>query len=112
MSAGRNNLTIEQGATFSRTWTWLAGDVPVDLTGYTADAQIRQHPTSGTVVLDLASYLTLGGAAGTILLEIPDETTATFTIPAPAYWDLHLIVGGVITRLLEGKVYLSEGVTR
>lgn len=112
MAAAKKSLTIEQGATLVENWTWMADGYPVDLTGYTADAQVRQHPTSSTILLDLVSYITLGGVAGTIALEVPDEITAPLVFSMPAYWDLNLSVGGKITRLLAGRVYLKEGVTR
>ena len=47
--AAKANIVIDQGADFSSTITVTddAGDA-VDLTGYTASGQIRQHYTSNT----------------------------------------------------------------
>lgn len=112
MLAGKYNLVIEQNATLKRKFTWLADGLPVDLTGYTCDAQVRLTPESSSILLDLVSYITLGGAAGTIDIEVPDEITAALTFDSRAYWDMQLINGGKITRLLQGRVYLDEGVTR
>lgn len=116
MPAGKYDTVIEQGATFKRTITWKdsAGN-PVNVTGYTGRMQIRATVDSPTIIHTLTvanGQITLGGAAGTVTLNIPDETTATFTF-TDAVYDLELESGtGDVTRLLEGRLVLSKEVTR
>ena len=114
--SGQWNLTIDQGATFDVTLTWRdeAGS-PVDLSGYTARAQIRSQVTSATPLVDLTvgDGITLGGGAGTIRLVIDDTDTAALPAPFDGVWDLEVESGsGVVTRLLAGTVTVTPEVTR
>lgn len=114
MPAGNYDLTIEQGATFAQRITYkVPAGTPVDLTGYTARLQVRRTAAS-PVALSLTTEnggITLGGAAGTIDLAI--TATATAAIAADAYvYDLELVSGATVTRLLEGNVVVSREVTR
>lgn len=117
MTPGKLDLTIYQGATFSRTLLWEAGQppAPVNLTGYTARMQLRVTPDSGFTLLALTtenSRITLGGAAGTIVLSLSAADTAALAFPRAVY-DLELVSpGGVVRRLVEGEVSLSKEVTR
>lgn len=112
MAAGKYHLTIEQGATFARTFTWKdENDDPIDLTSYTARAKMKTP--SGTEIASLtdADGLTLGGAAGTIAMELSADATAAMTFEI-GVWDLELEDDNdVVTRLLEGDVWLSREVT-
>ncbi|VTS03577.1 hypothetical protein [Gemmata obscuriglobus] len=100
------NLTVYQGATFTKTFTWTTGpdrsnQTPVDLTGYTAEMAIR---SGQTVVISLTtgnSGIALGTTDGRITLNIDASDTATLTA-ANAEYDLLLASGGVVTPLLGG----------
>ena len=116
MPASIYNLNIEQGATFTRTITWKdSTGAAVNLTGYTARMQIRERveSTSALVSLTQASGITLGGAAGTVVITItPTQTDALPNIKKGVY-DLELVSnGGIVTRLLQGEVVVSPQVTR
>jgi hypothetical protein len=87
---------------------------PVDLTGFTARMDIRETLDEVTVIHTLTTEnagITLGGVAGTIDLLIPAATTEGFTF-GNAVYDLELINGTVVTRLLGGAITLSKEVTR
>lgn len=109
--AGTYNFTIEQGADFTRTFTWKdSAGALINLTGYTARMKIKTGATT-IVSLTEVSGITLGGAAGTIVVAINAAATAAYTF-SKAVYDLELVSGGgVVTRLLEGKVLLSREVT-
>lgn len=116
MTAGRNDITIEQGATFTYSLIWKdSNSVPIDLTGYSARMQVRKTYNDSTAVLDLSSddgNITLGGALGTIDVVAGAAATAIITIRAGVY-DLELeSPTGVVTRLIEGKVTVNPEVTR
>lgn len=112
------NLDCFQGANFdySLTWTTTAGTVttPVDLTNYSARMQVREEYASGSAVLSLTSGsgITLGGTAGTILLEA--SSTATAALVSGQYlYDLELVsAAGYVTRLVEGVFIVDPEVTR
>ena len=109
------DLCIPQGATFSRVIIWKADGDEVNLTGYTARAQIRPTAASATTTLSLTtenSRISLGGVAGTITLSISATDTAAIASGRYVY-DLELVsAGGIVTRLLQGVVTVSTNVTR
>jgi hypothetical protein len=114
---GRYDMTIFQGATFNRVFTWRVGSpaTNVNLTGFAARMQLRAKAESATVVLEATTAngrITLGGAAGTVTVSLPAELTET--LPANQYaYDIELIAGnGEVTRLLEGFVTVDAEVTR
>jgi hypothetical protein len=113
--AGTYNILADQGATFTRviTWTNSAGS-PVNLTGYTARMSLRTTYTDTTVALSLTTEngrITLGGALGTITLNVDAATMATLAAKSYVY-DLELVNGVNVTRLLQGSFANSPEVTR
>jgi hypothetical protein len=115
METGTYNFTIYQGATFSRVLTWKdSNDTAVNLTGYTARLQIRECLESESPFVTLTTEnggIALGGSAGTITLAISATLTAAITQSSGVY-DLELITGSTVTRLLKGDVTISKEVTR
>lgn len=114
MSAGTYHIKIEQGATFSLTLTYKdSNDAAINLTGYSARLQMRKNINDSSTVVSLteSSGLTLGGAAGTIVITISATTTASLD-PAEGVYDLEIETGGVVTRLLSGTYEVSREVTR
>lgn len=116
MAAGNYDFYIEQGATFYQQIVWKdsAGD-PIDLTGYTARMQLRKTVKATDVILSLTTEngrITLGGAEGTITLEVDAEDTADLTEFCGVY-DLEVEASdGTVTRLLQGQIEVSREVTR
>lgn len=112
---GTYDFTLYQGATFQRVLTWKdeAGDV-TDLTGYTARMHIRTNLDADDAFITLTTEnggITLGGEEGTITLLISATDTAAITYATGVY-DLELITGSTVTRLLQGQVDISKEVTR
>lgn len=114
------NFCVDQNATFQRVFTWIetpccgavgAQPAPVDLTGYTANMQIRAYPLAATVLYDASNNIVLGGTAGTVTLTIPAAATAGFTWWAGVYDLLLTDPNGIVTRLLNGSVSVCPGVT-
>ncbi len=85
---------------------------PINITGYTAEMQIRAYALAPTVLFDASPDIVLGGTAGTILLTIPAADTETFTWWNGVY-DLKLTSqdGSYTVRLFQGKVTVSPGVS-
>jgi hypothetical protein len=116
---GRLDLDCYQGASFDCTLTWRMGatpGTPVNLTGYTARMQVRDGYDGGSAIVSLTSGtgITLGGTAGTILLELtPTQTAAIDATPSGQYvYDLELVSGSTVTRLVQGTFIVSPEVTR
>lgn len=80
------NFDTHAGETFTASFTCLdaAGD-PVDLTDYSARAQVRSQPTSTSVILDLAPTIPTP-ANGVIAVNV--ETTGINA--GIYYWDIVL----------------------
>lgn len=115
MIAGVYNFTIEQGATFERTITVRDSDDELfDFSGYTARMHIRPEVDSATILATLTTAnggIVLGGAAGTVAINI--TATATAGIQVDGVYDLEIIsADNKVYRLLKGIVRLDPEVTR
>ena len=126
MAAGNYTFTIEQGATtdFEVVWTDSAGS-RVDLSAYSARMQIRSdYGSSGTLYASLTSTVSSDGtglnlsgssgnnpmSSGSIGIVISAASTSAFTFDEARY-DIEMVSGSYVTRLLQGKVKLSKEVT-
>ena len=110
------NLVIYQGATYSQTFIWKdANSTPINLTGYTARMMVRTTIDAPTPFITLTTEnggITLGGTAGTVVLNMSATATAALTESIGLY-DIELVSGaGVVTRFLQGIVTISKEVTR
>jgi hypothetical protein len=126
MAAGRYSFVIEQGATTNLqiNWTDSSGS-KIDLSGYHARMQIRPAVESNSVFLSLSSSLQSDGtginlsgsnfvtplASGALAIYISADSSSLLNF-GEAYYDLEMVNGNEVTRLLEGKVKLSKNVTR
>lgn len=109
LAAGEWDLMIEQGASFSQEFDCAVDDPAFTWAGFTARAQIRSEAsTNGDLLLDLTDYLTIEG--GTVHLDIPAAVTETLT--RNGRWDLEMVLGSGVVRLLQGKAIISPEVTR
>ena len=113
INPGTYNLTVYQGADFDRTFTVTQGASALNLTGYTSAMQVREAADSTAYLLSLTSGsgITLGGTAGTIAVAITSAQSSALSAGSYAY-DLELIAGSQITRLLQGSVNVVGNVTR
>jgi len=116
--AANLDMVIEQGATFEHRLIWKdSTGTEIDLTGYSARMHMRAKIADVDFIMELTDgngRITLGGALGTIDIEISAEDTATLTTKNMVY-DLEMVIGVApehVTRLVEGKVTLSKEVTR
>ena len=106
-----SNLTVDQGTTFSAnvdvsdesgnaqnlTGYSVAGQIrkSYDSSGYTAFTATITNAAQGTINISLAPTVTNGLTAGRYVYDV--EVTSG---------------GGVVTRVLEGQVEVTPGVTR
>ena len=126
MAAAKYSFVIEQGATldFQIDWTDVSGSA-IDLTGYHARMQIRPQVESNEVFISLSSSLqpdgtglNLSGSNGTnplssgsigVFISAYSSSLLNF---GKAVYDLEMVSGNYVTRLMEGYVNLSKNVTR
>mgnify|MGYP001258920267 CR=1 FL=1 len=105
------NLYIDQGTDYSIEvdCTDVAGEV-LDLTGYTAAAQIRKTYGSTSISATFATVIT--AATGKVKMTLTD--TQTTALEAGRYvYDLNITsAASETTRVVEGQAILTPGVTR
>lgn len=112
---GTYHLRVRQGRTLRRVFTVTNGGSLIDLTGWTARAQVRAEVEAATVVVDLTMAnggVVLGGPAGTITLVKSAAETAA--LPAGfGVWDLEVVEpDGEVSVLLQGQASILPEVTR
>jgi hypothetical protein len=111
------DITIYQGATFRKSFTWLTGDpaTPVDLTGATARMQIRKKASELTADVSLTTenggIVITNAAGGAFEVLITPEQSSAMT-NAKGVYDIEIIQGAEVTRLIMGAVTLSFEVTK
>lgn len=113
MTPGKVNFVCPQGSTFTRTLTYKINDAPVNLTGYNARLQVREYHYSDDFIASLTdtSGITMGGSAGTITVSMAASATENF-VSGDYVYDLEIVTGGTVTRLIEGKFTVTPEVTR
>ena len=106
-----SNMTIDQGTDFSSAIdvTDADGD-PVNLTGYTVKGQIRKSYTSSTAV-DLTCAVS-NAAAGIISIALTAAQSNAMKYGRYLYDVEMTSSGGAKTRVLEGQVEITPGVTQ
>jgi len=125
MAAARYSFIVEQGATTNIQLKWEDASGSINLSGYSGRMQIRPTVESSTVYLTLSSSLDVDGTglnmsgsdgetpvqSGSIGIYISATKSAQLNFDT-AYYDLEMMSGNEVTRLLEGQVKLSKNVTR
>lgn len=117
MAAGKLNLYVEQGATFSRVLTIndSNGD-PVNLSTWTFAGQVRSSYSSSSVIVSL-TFTVKNQTTNTGEVEISLTATQTSAIPATGalsryVYDIEATIGSEKRRVVEGEFQLSAEVTR
>ena len=125
MAAGKYSFIIEQGATtnFQINWNDESGSA-VNLAGYHGRMQLRSDYNS-TPLISLSSSLSADGtginlsgsngttplSSGSIGIYISAYSSSLLDF-GEALYDLELVKGNEVTRLLEGRIKLSKNVTK
>lgn len=107
--ATKANLVIDQGTTFSTdlSLTDENGDA-LNLSGYTANSQIRKWYTSTNAVAFSAS---INVDSGVITLALTANQTANIASGRYVY-DVEINNGSTISRVVEGIITVTPNVTR
>ncbi|HEX3817534.1 MAG TPA: hypothetical protein VHW03_04530 [Chthoniobacterales bacterium] len=117
MTPARLDLTMTRGITFGpiviNCYSDLANTVPVDLTGYTAFAQVRPNSTSTLLVFDLTPSIS-NAAAGQITIPEISYTATAAKNAGNLYWDLVLQdgAGNRLGPLVKGNFVIGSAVTQ
>jgi hypothetical protein len=93
---------------------------PMNLTGYTMRAELRQYPKSPTSVCSFTCTIDADPTSGKAVIEIPASTTAqiptngtSFSTVAAYNWDLEIEdASSYVIRLFNGAVQVSPETTK
>jgi uncharacterized membrane protein len=107
-----NVMTIQQGATFSLSVNYAA--VANLSSGYTARMQGRATHDAASTIFSLTSSdgITLGSSSPNIVITMAAPATDDFTAPSSGVYDLELVQGSNVYRVLEGAFEITPEVTR
>lgn len=114
MAAIKQNLRVEQGASFQLVVDVTKAGAPASIAGYTARMQFRKHNTDPEVLDEFTTEngrITVNGTTGQVVVNVPAADTAVYDWSSGEY-DLLLTGAGQTYRLLEGHVTVSPSVTR
>lgn len=114
------DFPIWSNADFDIIRVYNPNNVLVDLTGYTAELQIRINRTDTSPQLTLTSPaggIILGGTAATVYIAITSAQAAALQASMPGgvgYYDCILTQTstGIKTRFMSGAVNINLGITR
>lgn len=110
MAAAVYNITIDAEADFNRSFEVSESGVPINISGYTFTAQIREHFHS----TDATAFTTTvtDGPNGLFSISLSDTTTAGMAY-GKQYYDIVMTdTSGSKTRLLQGDALVAWGITR
>lgn len=116
MATHKTKLQIDQGATFVKEFIVRdAQQALIDFSGCSAEAQVRSEIESPVVLLAMTTAngrITLGGAAGTVRIDLDALTTDTLPFTEGVFDMEVTFPAGSKTRLMAGTVVVSPAVTR
>jgi hypothetical protein len=115
MALSTYDISADQGSDFDTLITYRDdANALVNLTGCTARMQVRQFAGSSASRLSLTngSGITLGGAAGTIRIQI--SSAALSRVPAGEYvYDIEIVdASSIVLKVLSGEFVVNAEVTR
>lgn len=107
-----SNLVVNCGASFSQTFTLEEGatNSAYDLTGATAEAQLRKHAGSSTAT-DFTVSIVAPDTSGKLVLSLTSTQTSSLK-PGRYVYDILVTKDEVVNRVIEGMVLVREGVTK
>lgn len=115
MQPGKYNLPpINQGATYDIIIIWKPDGSVVDLSSYTAKLHMRSSKESDDILIELTTEngKIVMGVDGQINLLVPAAETKEIEWTDAVYDLLVTSPTGYVSRVIEGKVTVSTGVTR
>ncbi len=114
MAAGTYNFTIEQGVTFTLSLTYTdPSDAAIDLTGYSAQMMLKETHSARKPLITATTgngKITLGGTEGTVDVVLSAVETGNLPVITGVY-DLEIVSGEAVARLIQGTFTVSGGVT-
>lgn len=105
----RYDIEIYQGDTFTFDMVFLNGATPVDVTGWTAQAQIKKMDNTPGETPNLG--ITVGTTNGKITVDLTDTETAALAGTTDYKYDIQVSDGLSKRTYIGGKITVTEDVT-
>ena len=110
MSAGKYDITIEQGSDFSLQLTVQDGGSAKNLTGYSVRGQIRSTVDAATIAAEFTGTI-INPTGGILTIRLPYTTTDDIA-PGLYYYDVEIYTAGSVQKLIKGTATVLGEVTR
>mgnify|MGYP000875195866 FL=1 len=110
MSAGKYDITIEQGSDFSLQLTVQDGGIAKNLTGYSVRGQMRTTVDASVIVASFTGTVT-NVSGGVLTISLPYTTTQNIS-PGMYFYDVEIYTGGSVQKLIKGSATVFGEVTR
>ena len=114
------NITVIEGADYAVSLTMTEDGLPVDLTGYTFQAEIRENFAEYAPILETFTCTVPNPATGEVVLSMTAAATQNMFATTDAnrargqvgYWDVfYTSPTGVREYLLGGRVFFIQTIT-
>ena len=110
MNPGRYNITVINGTTFTLSPQWLINNTYVDITGYSADMQVRDISNNLVVEMSTANgKISLNPTIGQINITLTSTQTSSANLPAGSYtYGLNVTdSAGNVYQILQGSFVVT-----
>lgn len=113
MNAGRYNIAITNGTTFTLAPIWLVDNLPVNLTGYSADMQVRD--VSNNLIVELSTFngkAVISAALGQTTFTLTPTQTSAANLPVGNYTYAFNLTDGSsnVYQILNGAFNVTASV--
>ena len=105
----RYDIELYQGDTFAFDMVFMNGETAVDVTGWTAQAQIKKMDSTPGETPTLG--LTIGGVNGKITVDLTDTETAALAGTTEYKYDIQVSDGTSKRTFIGGKITVTEDIT-
>ncbi|MGY8864635.1 MAG: hypothetical protein ACKVJK_03285 [Methylophagaceae bacterium] len=110
MSAGKYDITIEQGSDFSLQLTVQDGGVAKNLTGYSVRGQMRATVDASTIAASFTGAIS-NATGGVIIVSLPYTTTDDIS-PGMYLYDIELYTASSVQKLIKGSATVLGELTK
>lgn len=116
LNPARLDITIYQGSTFFKRFTWREKTSPINISDYEFRMQIRPSVDSSSVIAEFSSdngdFYIEDEEEGKFILEVSNNDTEEYDFDRGVYDIECIFPDGRVSRILYGTVTLSKEVTR
>jgi hypothetical protein len=101
---GRYNISVVKGTTFTLSPVWKIDNLPVDITGYSADLQVRD--VSNNLITEMSTgngKAVISGALGQVTFTLNATATAALTAGTYTYGYNLTDTTGNVYQILAGN---------